>query len=77
MPTPASGTTQPTPFSPTSGRDVPLDPEARDARIETLRVDLRRTIDEIVTAGGERVAALKSSFDKAWEEFNALVDKLH
>jgi hypothetical protein len=77
MPTPASGTTQPTPFSPTSGTAVPLEPEARDARIETLRVDLRRIIDEIVKAGGDRVATLKSSFDKGWEEFTALVDKLH
>ncbi len=77
MPTPASGSTQPTPFSPTTGRDVPLAPEAGDARIETLRVDLRRTIDEIVKAGGDRVATLKSSFEKAWEEFTALVDKRH
>jgi hypothetical protein len=77
MPTPDSGSTQPTPFSPTSGREFSLDPEARDARIQTLRADLRRIIDEIVKAGGERVAMLKSSFEEDWEEFTSLVDKLH
>lgn len=67
----------PTQTEPTSS--VPLrapatSTEDRAARLDALRRDLDRRIDEIVTARGERVPALTAAFAAAWKAFGAEID---
>ncbi len=52
---------------------TPSSPD-RAARLEQLKMQLERTIDEIVNARAERQAALKKGFDEAWAELNHELD---
>ena len=55
---------------------VPAAPSpARAARLEALRLELLRLIDDIVTARGEQLAASRARFDVAWKELTAEVDE--
>ena len=46
----------------------------RDQRIDALRLEINRRLDEILTAGGARLASLKADFDVVWAEFTSAVD---
>jgi hypothetical protein len=55
---------------------VPAAPSpARAARLEALRLELLRLIDDIVTARGEELAASRARFDVAWKELAAELDE--
>ena len=45
-----------------------------DQRIDALRLEINRRLDEILTAGGARLASLKADFDVVWAEFTSAVD---
>ncbi len=46
---------------------------SRDARLQTLREDLDERLDELATAGGAGLAAVKERFERAWKELNELL----
>lgn len=48
---------------------------ARAARLEALRLELLHLIDDIVTARGEQLSALRARFDVAWKELTAEIDQ--
>ncbi len=45
----------------------------REARLAQLREDLDERLDELTTAGGAGLAAVKERFDRAWKELNELL----
>jgi hypothetical protein len=45
----------------------------RAARLQALREDLDRRLDELRTMGGSDLARIQKEFDRAWKELNELV----
>ncbi len=52
-------------------------PCADEERLEALRLDLPRRLDEIMATGGARLESLKAAFGAAWREFTAGIDQKH
>lgn len=71
MPAPSSSR----PYSQPSPSSTPAAPPERDERIEGLRLELNRLLDDLLIAGGARLAKVKADFDAVWKEFTSQVDR--